>query len=88
MPTRGLAAVLNQGLATLGEKLGKNKVFYFFKFNENYAGILLTVVTIRCTEIQPAIQQSIQLSSIKLYLYLIFFATCHGLQVFKPFCRI
>ena len=23
MPTRGLAAVLNQGLATLGEKLGK-----------------------------------------------------------------
>ena len=25
MPTRGLAAVLNQGLATLGEKLGKLK---------------------------------------------------------------
>jgi hypothetical protein len=24
MPTRGLAAVLNQGLATLGEKLGEN----------------------------------------------------------------
>ena len=36
MPTRGLAAVLNQGLATLGEKLGKSKVFYCFNFKENY----------------------------------------------------
>jgi hypothetical protein len=26
MPTRGFAAVLNQGLATLGEKLGKTSV--------------------------------------------------------------
>ena len=32
MPTRGLAAVLNQGLATLGEKLGNFSLTVFIKF--------------------------------------------------------
>ena len=32
MPTRGLAAVLNQGLATLGEKLGKYNSMYIIIF--------------------------------------------------------
>ena len=32
MPTRGLAAVLNQGLATLGEKLGKYNLDYYLLY--------------------------------------------------------
>ena len=42
MPTKGLAAVLNQGLATLGEKLGK-----LFSFLKNmYCSLKMTIFAI------------------------------------------
>jgi len=62
MPTRGLAAVLNQGLATLGEKLGKT--FYlrslaFYRFEQVKLGYGVLVLGSNSFSILPWLPQKI-----------------------------